>query len=152
MYKTLRIIFCIIAVVLTAVCVFVFIYADGLGWGFLCVALAVVCYFLMVFFKKKQEQQEGIENPPAPEGDFITGRITADNAMERVAAINSAVTVEQDGQPRTFILTKGNKESFDKVGVQSPLGKAVWHKKIGDELTVKNTDCTEYTVTITNIE
>ncbi len=153
MFKNLRIIFCVLAAVLCAACVFVFIYADNLGWGFLCLALIAVCVGLMLFFKKKQEKQDGEINPPEPQGDFITGRVKAENADERYTAFNSAITVEQpDGTARTFILTRGDKDNFDKVGTKSPLGEAVWHKKIGDEVTYKDGNLKDITVKIIDIE
>ena len=74
MYKTLRIIFCILAALLAAAAVFVFIYA-GWKWGLMAVLAAFVCGALMVTFKQMQEREEKKANPPAPEGDFITGKV-----------------------------------------------------------------------------
>ncbi|MCD8372529.1 MAG: GreA/GreB family elongation factor, partial [Clostridia bacterium] len=143
----------VIAVLLAAVCIFVFVYAENLGWGFLCLIAIAICAFLMVYFKKKQEKKEGTDNPPPPEGDFITGRVTAEKPSDRYTAFNSAITVEQtDGTIRTFILTRGDKDTFDKVGTKSPLGEAVWHKQIGDEITYTDADLKEVTVKIINIE
>lgn len=151
MYKNLRIIFCVLAVLFAAACIFIFVYFSY--WGFICVALAAVCGFLMVYCKRKQEKEEGGLNPSAPEGDFITGRVTAVNVKDRLAAYNSAVTVEDgDGNARTFIIVNGEEESFDKVGIKSPLGKAVWHKKAGDEITYTDGELKERTITIINIE
>lgn len=75
MYKTLRIIFCCLAVALVASAIFIFVYA-GL-WGLIAIAVAAVCFFAMMFFKRKQEEQERAENPPPPVGDFITGKVPA---------------------------------------------------------------------------
>ncbi len=73
MYKILRILFCIIAALLAATAVFVFIYAGTL-WGIAVVILAFVSGALMVTFKQLQEKQERKENPPPPQGDFIFGK------------------------------------------------------------------------------
>ena len=74
MYKILRIIFCILAVVLAAAAIFVFVYADSV-WGALVVMMAFVFGALMVMVKQLQEKEERRKTPPPPEGDFITGKI-----------------------------------------------------------------------------
>lgn len=73
MYKNLRILFCILAVLCAAVTVFIFVYF--LWWGFL--PLGGACGFaaLMYLFKNKQEREEAKKNPPPPTGDFIAGKI-----------------------------------------------------------------------------
>ncbi len=73
MYKILRIIFCVLTVIMAAVMIFVFLYA-GWVWGFAALAVAFVCGALMVTFKQLQEKEERKKNPPAPKGDFITGK------------------------------------------------------------------------------
>lgn len=77
MYKILRIIFCILAVALAAAAIFIFIYSGWL-WGLITVLAAFVFGALMVTFKQLQEKQERKNNPPPPEGDFITGSIKND--------------------------------------------------------------------------
>lgn len=78
MYKILRIIFCILAVALAAACIFVFVFAGWL-WGALLLVCAFVSGALMVTFKQLQEKEELKKNPPSPEGDFITGKISNDD-------------------------------------------------------------------------
>lgn len=73
MYKTLRILFCLLAVACSAVTIFIFIYFQW--WGMLPLGGACVFAALMVICKRAQESEERKANPPAPEGDFITGRI-----------------------------------------------------------------------------
>lgn len=73
MYKILRIIFCILSVAVAAVAIFVFAYAGWL-WGIFTVTFAFVFGGLMVTFKMLQEKKERKENPPPPQGDFITGK------------------------------------------------------------------------------
>ena len=74
MYKTLRIIFCILAVLIAAAAIFIFVY---LGWqcGLVAVLRVAFCEALMVTFKILQEKQERKKNPPPPQGDFITGKV-----------------------------------------------------------------------------
>ena len=80
MYKTLRIVFCILAVACAAVTVFIFIYFKL--WGLIPLGGACLFAALMVFFKRKQEQLELKQNPPPPEGDFITGKVTKQGENE----------------------------------------------------------------------
>lgn len=81
MFKTLRIICCIIAALIVAASVFIFVYA-GLIWGFVSVLVAAVFFALMIFFKSRQEAEENEKNPPPPVGDFITGKVPADDNDE----------------------------------------------------------------------
>ena len=74
MYKILRIICCVVAVLIAAAAVFIFIYA-GWQWGLAAVLVAVVFGALMFVFKQLQEKKELKDNPPPPKGDFITGSI-----------------------------------------------------------------------------
>ncbi len=74
MYKVLRIIFCVIAAALAAACIFIFVYAGWL-WGLVALSAAFVCGALMVLFRQLQNKKERRENPPPPQGDFITGKV-----------------------------------------------------------------------------
>lgn len=78
MYKTLRILFCILTVALAAAAIFIFIYAGWL-WGIMTIILAFVFGALMVTFKQLQEKEERKKNPPPPQGDFIFGKVEPDN-------------------------------------------------------------------------
>ncbi len=73
MYKKLRIIFCILAALFSAVTIFIFVYFEW--WGFAPLGGAFVCGALMVTFKQLQEKKELKDNPPPPQGDFITGKV-----------------------------------------------------------------------------
>lgn len=72
MFKVLRIVFCILACLCAAATIFIFVY-FGL-WGFAPLGGACVFAALMYWSKKLQEKQEHKINPPAPQGDFITGK------------------------------------------------------------------------------
>ena len=76
LYKVLRIIFCILAVILAAAAIFVLIYARPIWWGIATVVLAFVFGALMVTFKGLQENEERKKNPPPPQGDFIFGKVS----------------------------------------------------------------------------
>ena len=80
MYKILRIAFCILSVLCVAVTIFIFAY-FGL-FGFIPLGGAVVFGFLMVLFKNLQQAKELKDNPPPPEGDFITGPVKKDDDKE----------------------------------------------------------------------
>lgn len=77
MYKNLRIIFCLLAVACAAVTVFIFVYFNW--WG--SVPLGAGCVFAALMFacKRMQASEEKKLNPPAPEGDFITGKVKKDD-------------------------------------------------------------------------
>lgn len=76
MYKTLRILFCILACVCAAVTIFIFVYFDM--WGFVPLAAGVVFAALMFYCKNAQGREELKKNPPPPSGDFITGKVSND--------------------------------------------------------------------------
>ena len=78
MYKVLRIVFCILAVAIAAAAIFIFAYLGWL-WGFFALLIAFVSGALMVTFKMLQEKKERKENPPPPQGDFITGKVENDS-------------------------------------------------------------------------
>lgn len=76
MFKTLRIICCVICALILAAAVFIFIYTEpGMLWGTVSLVVAAAFFGLMMLFKNLQEKQERRENPPPPEGDFITGPV-----------------------------------------------------------------------------
>ncbi|MDE7306576.1 MAG: hypothetical protein K2N33_04225 [Clostridia bacterium] len=78
MYKTLRIIFCVLAVALAAGAIFVFVYA-GWVWGLATVLVAAAFGGLMILFKQLQDKKEKKQNPPPPVGDFISGKVSKDD-------------------------------------------------------------------------
>ena len=80
MYKNLRILFCILAVVCAAVTIFIFVYFTL--WGLIPLMAAILFGVLMVMFKNMQEKDEKKKNPPPPQGDFITGKIKTENNDE----------------------------------------------------------------------
>ena len=82
-YKVLRIVFCVLAVLLAAGAIFVFIYAPNIWWGIATVMLAFVFGALMVTFKGLQEQEDKKKNPPPPTGDFIFGKVGENKENEK---------------------------------------------------------------------
>ena len=77
MYKTLRIIFSILAAACATVVIFVFVLCDW-WWGFIPLGVGLLSAALMFLFKKLQEREELKKNPPPPRGDFITGKVKTD--------------------------------------------------------------------------
>ena len=75
MYKNLRILFCILAVICAAVCVLIFIFFNL--WGLVPLGGACVFAALMFLCKRLQESEELKKNPPPRAGDFITGKAPA---------------------------------------------------------------------------
>ena len=80
MYKILRIAFCILSVLCVAVTLFIFVYFDW--FGLIPLGGAIIFGFLMVMFKNLQQAKELKDNPPPPEGDFITGPVKKDGGKE----------------------------------------------------------------------
>lgn len=73
MYKTLRIVFCLLAVACAAVTIFIFVYFGW--WGCAPLGGAIAFAVLMFLCKRMQESEELKKNPPPPSGDFITGKV-----------------------------------------------------------------------------
>ena len=82
MFKTLRVICCVICALILAAAIFIFIYCDMI-WGFVSLLGAAVFFGLMMLFKAKQEAEERKKNPPPPVGDFITGRVPVENNEDK---------------------------------------------------------------------
>ncbi|MGN0813708.1 MAG: hypothetical protein ACI4MH_00570 [Candidatus Coproplasma sp.] len=72
-YKTLRIVCCLIAAIILAAAIFIFIYL-GMVWGLISLAVAAIFAVLTFFFKSKQEELEKKDEPAR--GDFITGAVS----------------------------------------------------------------------------
>ena len=64
------------AVICVAATIFIFTYFRW--FGFIPLGGAIVFGLLMLLFKNLQEAKELKENPPPPEGDFITGPVKKD--------------------------------------------------------------------------
>ncbi len=62
MYKILRIICCIIAALILAACVFIFVYL-GVIWGICSVVAAAAFFALTMLFKSLQEDYEKKNKP-----------------------------------------------------------------------------------------
>ena len=73
MYKKLRILFCILAVICAAITVLIFVL-YGL-WGLIPLGGACIFAAVMVICKRAQEREESKNNPPPARGDFITGKV-----------------------------------------------------------------------------
>lgn len=91
MYKVLRIIFSLLAAAAAAAAIFVFVFADW-KWGLITVAACVVFAVAMLLCRNAQVREELKKNPPPPVGDFITGKVSADSAIEK------ASTEDKDGK------------------------------------------------------
>ncbi len=72
MFRNLRIIFCVLAVICTAITVFIFAY-FGI-WGLIPLFGAIIFAVLMIICKDAQERRDKKNAPPPAHGDFITGR------------------------------------------------------------------------------
>ena len=69
--------FCILAVICVAATIFIFAYFQW--FGLIPLGGAIAFWLLMLLFKNLQEAKELKENPPPPEGDFITGPVKKDD-------------------------------------------------------------------------
>lgn len=81
MYKKLRIICSIVAALLTAACPFIFLYA-GNNWGICSIGGILVFFFMMLTFKKLQEEKEGVKEDKPQVGDYITGKVPLEDSEE----------------------------------------------------------------------
>lgn len=77
-FKILRIICCIVAVLAVAACVFVFVYA-GTVWGIISIVGAAAFFALTVLFKKLQEDEEEKNEPKKPD-PFLSADDKADES------------------------------------------------------------------------
>lgn len=69
MYKILRIICCVIAALILAACVFIFVYL-GVIWGICSVVAAAAFFALTMLFKGLQEdydKKQALNQPPSEE-------------------------------------------------------------------------------------
>lgn len=69
MYKILRIICCVIAALILAACVFIFVYL-GVIWGICSVVAAAAFFALTMLFKGLQEDhdtKQALNQPPSEE-------------------------------------------------------------------------------------
>ena len=80
MYKVLRVVFCLLAVAAAAVTVMIFIFFDL--WGLLPLGLCILFAFAMFLCRSAQMREELKKNPPAPTGDFITGKVKDNGEKE----------------------------------------------------------------------
>ena len=81
MFKVLRIVFSILAAGAATAAVFVFVFA-GWSWGLITVAACLVFAAAMMMCRNAQARKELRDNPPAPVGDFITGKVEHDDREE----------------------------------------------------------------------
>ncbi len=81
MFKTLRIICCIICALIIAAAIFIFVYL-GYFWGFMSLIGAAAFFGLTLLFKHLQEAEEEKLHPTPPKGDYITGRVPASTKEE----------------------------------------------------------------------
>lgn len=77
MFKALRIIFSILSAAAAAVTIMIFIFFNL--WGLLPLGLCIAFAVAMFICKSAQEREELKKNPPAPVGDFITGKVASDD-------------------------------------------------------------------------
>jgi hypothetical protein len=71
MMKTLRILFTILCAICLAVAMPLGTFFDWL-WALPCLLLAGVFFMLMWICKGAQENQERKQNPPKPQGDYLS--------------------------------------------------------------------------------
>lgn len=85
-----------------------------------------------------------------------TAKIIDDQSLEDEVGLNKKVTIyyEEDDEEETFkIMTTLRSNSLDdKISIDSPLGKALMGKKVGDRVLVTTETGYSYYVLIRNIE
>lgn len=81
MFKVLRIVFCVLAAAAAAAAILVFVLLDWF-WGIITVAACLLFTAGMFLCRNAQAREELKKNPPAPVGDFITGKVKIDDNEE----------------------------------------------------------------------
>lgn len=84
MYKVLRIVFSILSAAAAAVTIMIFVFFNL--WGLLPLGLCIVFAVAMFLCRNAQIREELKANPPAPVGDFITGKVPENLTVENVSA------------------------------------------------------------------
>lgn len=84
MYKILRIVFSILSAAAAAVTIMIFVFFNL--WGLLPLGLCIVFAVAMFLCRNAQIREELKANPPAPVGDFITGKVPENLTVENVSA------------------------------------------------------------------
>lgn len=82
MFKVFRIVFCVLAVATAAAAIFIFALLDWF-WGIITVAACLLFTAGMFLCRNAQVRAELKKNPPAPVGDFITGKVKIDDIDEK---------------------------------------------------------------------
>lgn len=85
-----------------------------------------------------------------------TARVISDASDEDEVGINNTVTVyvEEDDEEEVYKLVTSVRGNSLKgyVTIDSPLGKAIFHRKVGDRVTVRVSDSYSYDLVIRKIE
>ena len=85
-----------------------------------------------------------------------TARVISDASDEDEVGINNTVTVyvEEDDEEEVYKLVTSVRGNSLKgyVTIDSPLGKAIFHRKVGDRVTVRVSDSYSYDLIIRKIE
>ena len=85
-----------------------------------------------------------------------TARVISDTSDEDEVGINNTVTVyvEEDDEEEVYKLVTSVRGNSLKgyVTIDSPLGKAIFHRKVGDRVTVRVSDSYSYDLIIRKIE
>ncbi|MBO5242383.1 MAG: transcription elongation factor GreA [Lachnospiraceae bacterium] len=85
-----------------------------------------------------------------------TAEIISDESKEDEAGINNTITVyvEEDDEEETYrIVTTVRSDSLSNlISIESPMGKALLGRKVGDRVEVKVSDAYSYYVVIRKIE
>ncbi len=82
--------------------------------------------------------------------------IISDESRDDEVGLNNTVTLymEDDGEEEVYKLVtsiRGN-SMHNMISTESPLGKAILHKKVGDRILVKTNDTYGYYVVVRKIE
>ena len=86
-----------------------------------------------------------------------TAHVISDESKDDEVGINNTVTVyvEDDDEEEVYKLVTGRQGENSLKGyvtIDSPLGKAIFHRKVGDRVTVRVSDSYSYDLVIRKIE
>jgi len=108
------------------------------------------------YYTAKREKNRNESRIRYLERILKTCEVITDNSADDEVGLNNTVTVyiEEDDEEETYkIVTSIRGDSLEgRISIDSPLGKALMHRKVGERVTVKVNDDYSYDVIIRRLD